>query len=349
MISFFRKIRQDLLANSQFFKYLKYAIGEIVLVVLGILIALYINNWNEEKKVRVKFDEVLIDVEQELEHNISYLKNNVTPQMVYYDSILLKLFVDSLKFDNNDVYKSILKQTSYKVPIQDDSFKELNKINHSTHQQKTILQELKKLNKEGRNYLDDWGDFMIEEQINDQKVIENYDWFNNYIFNRLEDDRITEFFANDPKYLKMVARKFENLTFYRFHLTRYEYEAIEVYTKIYKYLDSLKINHSDSLLFQYNTKDYKHYLGKYEPKWSSIKEDASSDSVVISIEKDNLMLTFYADGIDNKFEINPINKYHFRDERTLPIYYLEFNKQGEVEGLRLSVGHILTSSMKKIR
>ena len=47
MLHFFRRIRRDLLANSQFFKYLKYAVGEIVLVVLGILIALQINNWNE--------------------------------------------------------------------------------------------------------------------------------------------------------------------------------------------------------------------------------------------------------------------------------------------------------------
>ncbi len=47
MLHFFRKIRRDLLANRQFFKYLKYAVGEIVLVVLGILIALYINNWNQ--------------------------------------------------------------------------------------------------------------------------------------------------------------------------------------------------------------------------------------------------------------------------------------------------------------
>ena len=47
MPPFFRKIRRDLLANSQFFKYLKYAIGEILLVVIGILIALQVNNWNE--------------------------------------------------------------------------------------------------------------------------------------------------------------------------------------------------------------------------------------------------------------------------------------------------------------
>ena len=46
MIKFFRKIRQQLLAENRLGKYLIYALGEIVLVVIGILIALQINNWN---------------------------------------------------------------------------------------------------------------------------------------------------------------------------------------------------------------------------------------------------------------------------------------------------------------
>ncbi|MFH4966598.1 DUF6090 family protein [Gaetbulibacter sp. M240] len=50
MIKFFRKIRYDLMEKNKTGKYLKYAIGEIVLVVIGILIALSINNWNENKK-----------------------------------------------------------------------------------------------------------------------------------------------------------------------------------------------------------------------------------------------------------------------------------------------------------
>ena len=50
MLHFFRKIRRDLLANSQTIRYLKYGIGEIVLVVIGILIALQIDNWNEQRK-----------------------------------------------------------------------------------------------------------------------------------------------------------------------------------------------------------------------------------------------------------------------------------------------------------
>ncbi|RNC88521.1 MAG: hypothetical protein ED555_12845 [Allomuricauda sp.] len=51
MIKFFRRIRQKLLSENRFSKYLIYAIGEIVLVVIGILIALQINNWNENRKI----------------------------------------------------------------------------------------------------------------------------------------------------------------------------------------------------------------------------------------------------------------------------------------------------------
>ncbi len=54
MIKFFRHIRKQLLTENKFSKYLLYAIGEIVLVVIGILIALSINNWNKRKVNREK-------------------------------------------------------------------------------------------------------------------------------------------------------------------------------------------------------------------------------------------------------------------------------------------------------
>lgn len=50
MIKFFRRIRQQLLTENKFSKYVLYAIGEIILVVVGILIALSINNWNSNQK-----------------------------------------------------------------------------------------------------------------------------------------------------------------------------------------------------------------------------------------------------------------------------------------------------------
>ena len=50
MLRFFRQIRQRLLTDNKFSKYLLYAVGEILLVVIGILIALQVDNWNEERK-----------------------------------------------------------------------------------------------------------------------------------------------------------------------------------------------------------------------------------------------------------------------------------------------------------
>jgi len=67
MIKFFRKIRQQLLTESEFNKYLLYAIGEIVLVVIGILIALQLNNLNERNKFEAKEIEMLNDFKASLE------------------------------------------------------------------------------------------------------------------------------------------------------------------------------------------------------------------------------------------------------------------------------------------
>src|SRR6056297_3227687 len=65
MIKFFRKIRQTLLSDGKTGKYFKYAIGEIILVVIGILIALQINNWNEERKLQ---NEINTYLNQKLEN-----------------------------------------------------------------------------------------------------------------------------------------------------------------------------------------------------------------------------------------------------------------------------------------
>lgn len=66
MISLFRKLRQTLLQQNKLSKYLIYALGEIILVVIGILIALSINNWNEASKSSKKEQVFLANLEQEL-------------------------------------------------------------------------------------------------------------------------------------------------------------------------------------------------------------------------------------------------------------------------------------------
>jgi hypothetical protein len=69
MIKFFRHIRKSLISENKMGKYFKYAIGEILLVVIGILIALTINNWNEERKNRDQEKLYLKDVYEDFTAN----------------------------------------------------------------------------------------------------------------------------------------------------------------------------------------------------------------------------------------------------------------------------------------
>lgn len=85
MIKFFRHIRQQLLGEGKTGKYLKYAIGEILLVVIGILIALQINNWNEERKEQVLLNNVLSEIHLnlavDLEDNLK-IRINRTQELI---------------------------------------------------------------------------------------------------------------------------------------------------------------------------------------------------------------------------------------------------------------------------
>lgn len=81
MIKFFRKIRQNLLAENKFTKYLIYAIGEIVLVVFGILIALQINTWNDARKNKNYEREILFLINENLKSDSIALSEQLSQSM----------------------------------------------------------------------------------------------------------------------------------------------------------------------------------------------------------------------------------------------------------------------------
>jgi len=87
MIPFFRKIRKKMADDNKPLKYMRYAIGEIVLVVVGILIALQINNWNEEKKTQQRLSEFLIEIQNDLSNDIIEA-NHIIDEYITNDSIL---------------------------------------------------------------------------------------------------------------------------------------------------------------------------------------------------------------------------------------------------------------------
>ncbi|WP_019670812.1 DUF6090 family protein [Eudoraea adriatica] len=75
MINFFRKIRKKLADDNKPLKYMRYAIGEIVLVVIGILIALQINAWNTDRLNRIKEQEHLSQLTRELKAQLLYYQD----------------------------------------------------------------------------------------------------------------------------------------------------------------------------------------------------------------------------------------------------------------------------------
>nr|WP_298999269.1 DUF6090 family protein [uncultured Allomuricauda sp.] len=77
MLKFFRKIRKDLLGKNMFSRYFLYAVGEIVLVVIGILIALQIDNWNSEKKDLRAERVYLNSLKTEFSNNLNSLENTI--------------------------------------------------------------------------------------------------------------------------------------------------------------------------------------------------------------------------------------------------------------------------------
>ena len=89
MIKFFRHIRKSFLMENKTGKYFKYAIGEIVLVVIGILIALQINNWNENRKTNLKsqvyIEKIISDLVKDT-ININALIKNCNTDKTYIDN-----------------------------------------------------------------------------------------------------------------------------------------------------------------------------------------------------------------------------------------------------------------------
>ena len=86
MIKFFRKIRHNLLSEGKTGKYMKYAFGEIILVVIGILIALSINNWNENRKNQKLELEYLIGIKSNLNDDIAELENHFNGDTLKFDA-----------------------------------------------------------------------------------------------------------------------------------------------------------------------------------------------------------------------------------------------------------------------
>ena len=110
MIKFFRSLRMQLLSENKTGKYLKYAIGEIILVVIGILIALQINNANENRKTNnIKhnyYNQIVVDLNKEIENintRIIFLDSCITTSERYFN------YTQTPNLDTSQVFEELSK------------------------------------------------------------------------------------------------------------------------------------------------------------------------------------------------------------------------------------------------
>ena len=108
MLRFFRTLRQRLLTENKFSKYLLYAVGEIALVMIGILLALQVNNWNEDRKLQEQEIILLGDMKSDLQETLKELQfgKSLQESTVTNYRILLKAI------DNDEPYSGKIDSAS---------------------------------------------------------------------------------------------------------------------------------------------------------------------------------------------------------------------------------------------
>ncbi len=325
-----------------------------MLVVVGILIAIYINNWNEIRKEREKFDQTLVEVQKELMTNLKEVRSTLR----YYgeiDSVLCKVLLDTLGieeyYDENKQYQLFNSGFWFSPAVlSNNSFKKLTEFNNIDERQDSILQKLTSLNLKSQNILDDIAEWMEITMQENRESIKKYGWYHDWAYQRWGNVEMQNYFRGDQEYINLAANYSLVAHNYVTFLSEYDGVGLNNYQQIHEYLVSQNLQLTDSLLFEYKSDMFKHYLGKYESEWCSIKNYVHDDSIVISLEENKLIYTgFRSDGPDTRLRIIPIDKYLFRTGSNSGFYHLEVDDHGEVEGIRFSMGPRFHLKMKKVR
>ena len=115
MIKFFRKIRQQLLMENKTGKYFKYAIGETLLVIIGILIALQVSNWNQKRIDTNSYNIILNSLVSDLENDIKEL-TNLSKVSNNQNNIIVNVL------NNKDIHKDSLSSIVNALCLSPESF-----------------------------------------------------------------------------------------------------------------------------------------------------------------------------------------------------------------------------------
>ena len=304
MTPFFRRIRLKLANENKFLKYSRYAIGEIVLVVIGILIALQINNWNEEKKSESETKRLMVKVRKELFYNIKQA-NRALDYYFKRDSLVYKVIkkkATAFDYKNNWDYKELPWDYETVSAVNDDFLNLLEKSTLISPEQDSILLRLKALYAGKRDDLDDWDNYVgeVARDFKD-KIKDEHSWFSDHRA-RLVTDEMIDYFINDPYYFNAVHDV--AMISYNLHLGRivtFRIEAGDLYKEISDYL-GLKV---DSIVDRKH-EDYSYFIGKY-----ILKNNPDYTVEILKGKNDKLKyIIFFQDSIQGTEYLYPYSKNH---------------------------------------
>jgi len=217
MIKFFRHIRKDLMEKNKTGKYLKYALGEIVLVVIGILIALQINNWNENKKLFNKTQTYLNALNTEIETNISNLNiyietthsdivesattlaNLHSEEAVRFNDSLLRLTLET-----RPIYKSLMVNSTFDDLINSGVLENLNNTDLK-NKILTINPLIESINENYTNAKNVWNEFQVPYLMKYSNASGNWDSIRSVPIMKLPYKRTKEAFVNNHDYANILV------------------------------------------------------------------------------------------------------------------------------------------------
>ena len=146
MINFLRKKRQQLFSQHNVSKYIFYAIGEIVLVVIGILIALQINNWNEWRKDRMIEKSILLEFEDNLERNIALIDIAAAEIIEINKSTktMIKIIEERKSYPDTLIYHfdQLNRSGSYLLKLNTNGYESLKNIGFEILSSKVLKKEI---------------------------------------------------------------------------------------------------------------------------------------------------------------------------------------------------------------
>ena len=225
MIKFFSKIRQNMITQNKVSNYLLYAIGEIVLMVIGILIALQINNWNEQRKERLQEKKYLERFEVELNTDLENILNsiNINKSRIKRTEFLLRTIENpQLAEDSSSYFIKSIQHAGYtfKPIISDNAFEELKSSgNLSLISNETLRIALQKYyswtsNIEQWNFLNQDVQLTyahnIQGILDANQVIELGNFDKDIYYDAFEGKKVFERMMNNPKFIEFLPYVIQN-------------------------------------------------------------------------------------------------------------------------------------------